>query len=280
MITHMLFSGDECRQNSRRFGRRNVSQMISISVRYFGPSADAAGREREERSLPAGSTLAALSEAIYGEYPALRKAARSIRFAVNQEYANDDVPLSDGDEVAVIPPVAGGAGDDADAAAGDSAAHGSGDPVHVAMQEARIDPAALERFVASHEAGAIATFLGTVRGERGGAGGADDELLALEYTAYGEMALKKMRAICEAARAKHDLIAVAAVHRTGRLELGEASIAVAVSSGHRAEAFAGCRYVIDTLKVEVPIWKKEHWSSGETSWVDPTAPAQKGAPDA
>ncbi|NNE07886.1 MAG: molybdopterin converting factor [Gemmatimonadetes bacterium] len=249
--------------------------MISISVRYFGPSADAAGREQEERSLPAGSTLAALSEAIYGEYPGLRKAARSIRFAVNQEYASEDVALSDGDEVAVIPPVAGGAPGGADTPVPDSA---SGDPVHVALQEAPIDPAALERLVASHEAGAIATFLGTVRAEHGGPGGdasgkgdADDQLLALEYTAYGEMALKKMRAICEAARVKHDLIAVAAVHRTGRLALGEASIAVAVSSGHRAEAFAGCRYVIDTLKVEVPIWKKEHWSSGETSWVDPTA---------
>lgn len=252
--------------------------MISISVRYFGPSADAAGREQEERTLPAGSTLAALSEAIYIEYPALRKAARSIRFAVNQEYASDDVALSDGDEVAVIPPVAGGAPDDAGSDPGHEF-RTPGDSVHVAIQEAPLDAAALERFVASHQAGAIATFLGTVRAERveradaGGAGGSEDTLLALEYTPYGEMALRKMRAICEEARTKHDLLAVAAVHRTGRLELGEASIAVAVSSGHRAEAFAGCRYVIDTLKIEVPIWKKEHWSSGETSWVDPTAEA-------
>ncbi len=225
--------------------------MTTVTVRFFGPAADATGESHAEYRLAAPATLAAAREMILARYPRLAAGASSLRFAVNQEYVDGDASLSDGDEVAVIPPVAGGAGD-------------AVEPVRIVTEP--IDLPSLVERVVRHEAGAICTFSGTVRAE-----GDDDTLLALEYSAYDEMAIKKMRGIRSLALEAHDVTEIAVVHRVGQLELGEASVAVAVSAPHRAAAFDACRYVIDTLKTTVPIWKKEHWSSGETSWVDPTA---------
>ncbi len=116
----------------------------------------------------------------------------------------------------------------------------------------------------SHEAGAICLFLGTVRELTAGR-----RTVALEYEAYPEMALRKLAELESEARGRWPVIEIAIVHRVGRLELGEVSVAVAVNSPHRQDAFEACRWLIDTLKERVPIWKKEEWSDGSEEWIHP-----------
>lgn len=127
-----------------------------------------------------------------------------------------------------------------------------------------IDYAAMTEQVRHDNAGAVVLFLGTVREMTG-----DRQTSSLDYEAYPQMAEARMRDIENTARAKWDLQDVAAVHRLGHMGLGEISVAVAVSAAHRKEAFAAGRFVIDTIKEEVPIWKKENWADGTTEWVHP-----------
>ena len=123
-------------------------------------------------------------------------------------------------------------------------------------------------FVSDPAAGGIDVFLGTTRAERAPDG---RELVALDYEAYREMALEQMRDLARRARAHWPIVRLALLHRTGRVELAEPSVVIAVSCGHRAESFDACRFLIDALKAEVAIWKKEVWSDGATRWVDPPA---------
>jgi molybdopterin synthase catalytic subunit len=127
-----------------------------------------------------------------------------------------------------------------------------------------IDHAALTERVRSARAGAVCTFLGTVREVTG-----DRRTVALSYEAYPEMATKKLTAIEEEARRRWPIIELALVHRVGALDLGEVSVVVAVSCPHRHQAFEACRWLIDTLKEVVPIWKKETWEDGKEEWVHP-----------
>jgi len=127
-----------------------------------------------------------------------------------------------------------------------------------------IDYAAVTERVRSPRAGAVCTFLGTVREFTG-----DQRTVALAYEAYAEMALKKMAELEEQARRRWPIIELALVHRVGDLELGEVSVVVAVSCPHRQESFEACRWLIDTLKEVVPIWKKEIWEGGREEWVHP-----------
>jgi molybdopterin synthase catalytic subunit len=127
-----------------------------------------------------------------------------------------------------------------------------------------IDYAAVTDLVRSPLAGAVCTFLGTVREFTG-----DRRTVALAYESYPEMALKKMAELEEQARRRWPVIELALVHRVGNLELGEVSVAVAVSCPHRHESFEACRWLIDTLKQVVPIWKKEIWADGNEAWVHP-----------
>jgi molybdopterin synthase catalytic subunit len=122
------------------------------------------------------------------------------------------------------------------------------------------------RFVSNARAGGINMFLGTTRAETSGDG---RELVALEYEAYAEMALRRMRELAREAREKWPIVKLAMVHRIGRVGLAQASVLIAVSTPHRGDAFAACRWLIDQLKVDVPIWKKEIWSEGEGTWVHP-----------
>jgi molybdopterin synthase catalytic subunit len=128
----------------------------------------------------------------------------------------------------------------------------------------QIDHAALTEHVRSHQAGAVCTFIGTVREMTG-----ERQTLSLDYEAYPEMALKKMAELEAQARAKWPIIDLALVHRVGHLDLGEISVVVAVSCPHRNEAFEACRWLIDTLKEVVPIWKRETWADGTEEWVHP-----------
>lgn len=135
----------------------------------------------------------------------------------------------------------------------------------IELTTAPIDYAMLVEKVRSHAAGAVVLFLGTVREMTKGR-----QTLALDYEAYPEMALSKMQELDKEARERWPVIASGIIHRTGRLELGDISVAVAVSSPHRGQAFEAGQFLIDELKVRVPIWKKENWSDGTTEWVHPS----------
>jgi molybdopterin synthase catalytic subunit len=134
----------------------------------------------------------------------------------------------------------------------------------IEITEAPIEHAALTERVRSNQAGAVCTFLGTVREMTG-----DRQTILLEYEAYPEMAIKKLAELEDQARARWPILEIALVHRVGRLDLGEISVVVAVSCPHRNEAFEACRWLIDTLKEVVPIWKRESWADGTEEWVHP-----------
>jgi MoaE-MoaD fusion protein len=164
--------------------------------------------------------------------------------AVNYEYAGPEHLLSDGDEVAILPPVSGGADD------------------LVQLVRDSIDAAKIVSAVKSGGDGAVCVFDGIVRDNTRGRA-----TLHLDYEAYEEMALKQMHTLREEAIARFGVREVALVHRLGRLFVGETSVLIAVSSAHRGAAFEACRYVIDTLKKSVPIWKREQFADGAV-WAD------------
>jgi molybdopterin synthase catalytic subunit/molybdopterin converting factor small subunit len=204
-----------------------------IRVRVFAGLRERAGWS--ERELDGVATVADVWPALgLGDEPA------GLLYAVNQEYADRDRELADGDEVALIPPVSGGA---------------------FRLTEDPIDPSAVVEEVADPKAGAIATFLGTTRVESRGR-----TVHYLDYEGYGGMAEKVMAELAEELTAKHELCAVAITHRVGRVEIGEISVAIAVSAAHRAAALAACAEAIDTLKETVPLWKKEVYEGGE-EWI-------------
>jgi molybdopterin synthase catalytic subunit len=169
-----------------------------------------------------------------GEEPA------GLLYAVNREYAERDRELRDGDEVALIPPVSGGA---------------------FRVTEEPLSLEAVVAEVADERAGGIATFTGTVRRQSRGR-----EVSHLEYEAYAEMAEEVMAKLAADLEERHDLCAVAIHHRVGTLEIGEASVVIAISAPHRAAALEACREAIDTLKETVPLWKKEVYEGGE-EWI-------------
>lgn len=216
--------------------------MPKVTVRYFASIREAIGRREETRLISDETTAGDLVKAIVSDHPALAPLSRTSRIMVNREYADNGQVLSDGDEVALIPPVSGGSGD-------------------FVVTDQPIDPQSLSDRVASDRAGAIATFAGTVRDNARGR-----DVQVLEYEAYPEAAEEVLEQIGTEIRARWDVEGVAISHRTGRLSVGEVSVAIAVSSAHRAEAFEACRHAIERIKQIVPIWKKEFYEDGET-WI-------------
>jgi len=220
---------------------------MNVRLKLFATLRERAGASDLNREYTDGVCVADIWHALTREFPALRGQEDALSFAVNQEYVKGDFRPLDGDEVAFIPPVSGGV---------NNAVVGP-----IGIVRAPIDIAALERAVADPGAGAIATFVGTTRNENSGR-----RVLRLEYEAYEPMALSEMRKLAEEAGQRFGILRAAITHRIGVVEIGEASVAIAVAAAHRAEAFSACRFLIDRIKEIVPIWKKEHFEGGEI-WV-------------
>jgi MoaE-MoaD fusion protein len=208
---------------------------MRVRVRLFAGLRERAGRRALELELPDGARAADVWGALeLGERPG------GLAVAVNRRYVEEDEPLSDGDEVALIPPVSGGS---------------------IRLVEGPLDVAAVLAEVADEQAGGIASFVGTVRRESRGR-----RVLHLEYEAYEGMAEEVMADLAERLTSEHGLCAVAIAHRVGRVGIGEPSVAIAVSAPHRDAALTACREAIDTLKHTVPLWKKEVYEGGE-EWI-------------
>jgi MoaE-MoaD fusion protein len=217
---------------------------MRVTVLFFGVLKEMLSSASQTLDLPAGSTVDAVLEHYRELLPQQPKLWSTLAIAVNQSYAVKGCLLRDGDEVALLPPVSGGSNSLID------------------LVTEPIDAASLAAQVKQGEDGAVVVFDGIVRNNTRGR-----RTLFLVYEAYEEMALRQMRALAEEAVAVHGVRQVAMVHRLGRLEVGETSVLIAVASAHRAEAFEACRWLIDTLKKTVPIWKKEHFEDGAV-WAD------------
>jgi molybdopterin converting factor subunit 1 len=211
---------------------------MRVTVLYFAAARERAGTAREQLELPDGSSPAGALQAIVAKHPALQPIAGKLRLAIDQDFAGT---LRDGSELALIPPVSGGAG------------------MH-SIGPAKLDAAATANAVAGSDAGAIVTFIGTVRATNHG-----KQVVRLEYEAYAEMALRQFANIAESAAQKfHARVAIH--HRVGPLVPGEISVIIAASSPHRVDAFEACRFAIEALKEDATIWKREVYPDGST-WV-------------
>ncbi len=221
------------------------------SQQLFASLRQAVGRGALERALIAGSTVAELLDALSAEHPGLPDASSAVYAAVNRAYVDKERVLNDGDEVALFPPVSGGAAQR---------------PLFE-ITEAPLSLDDVAARVAGPSRGAITVFAGMVRGETA----LDQETLYtkhLEYEAYAEMAEPLLAAIAEEVQERWPQIeAVSILHRIGRLEVGEPSVVIAVAAGHRGGVFEACSYAIERLKAVVPIWKKEVGSDGQW-WVE------------
>jgi molybdopterin synthase catalytic subunit len=234
-----------------------MATTVSVTVLAFGSAAAVLGWPQRRVTLPTGARLSMLVEMLEEQCPRLAEGRGRLRFAVNERYAAPESVLSEGDEVAIIPPVSGGSG------AGEAAENVSRQAVRLVREP--INVAALLGEVADPGSGAVATFVGVVRAERGPAG---QPLEALEYSAYETMALTEMNRLCTEACRRHALRAVRMVHRLGVLPVGEPSVALVVWAAHRDEALSACHSLIEGLKQDVPIFKKEIWLGGSESWVN------------
>jgi MoaE-MoaD fusion protein len=214
---------------------------------------DSAGRERETLDVPEDSTIREVAARYAEQLPGIKALMPSLAVAVNQEYASPETKLKDGDEVAFLPPVSGGSVGATEAEAATAGA--------VIVRE-KIDMHAVMARLKRPEDGAVVVFEGIVRNHT-----RNRRTLYLDYEAYEEMALKEMHALARRALAQFEVRDVWLEHRLGRLEVGETSVLIVVASAHRAAAFDASRWLIETLKKTVPIWKKEYFEDGAV-WAD------------
>lgn len=216
---------------------------MRIHVLYFAVFRERLRRDEEEIEIGDGSTVAAAIDVLAARHADIAKLRGRFRVAVNQDFADDDHILRDGDELALIPPVAGGSR-------------------HVVLSD---QPLSLDRCIAAVSGpgmGGIVTFTGMVRLHSRGT-----TIDHLEYEAYAPMAIKVMTQLCEEIEAEVAGSKLAVEHRVGNLAIGDIAVVIAAAAPHRAEAFTACRAMIDRLKDRVPIWKKEIGTGGE-EWVN------------
>jgi len=225
---------------------------MKITVLFLGPARDLSGVDSEEIDLQDHSSIGDLRGHLSQHYPKLGAALGAIRFAVNETFATDATALNDGDEVALSPPVSGGTDEE------------------TVLVDLVSEPICIDRvrsFIMGDPAyGGIATFEGVTRSERDPDHG---DLIRLEYEAYESMARQQLEVIAEEACRRWKAGRVAIIHRLASVPPGEVSVMISVACGHRAEAFESCRWLIDTLKKDVPIWKKDVFEDGLVRWVGP-----------
>ncbi|MCO4760439.1 MAG: molybdenum cofactor biosynthesis protein MoaE [Myxococcales bacterium] len=223
----------------------------SLQVQYFASARDAAGVHDDAFDFVDGESIAEFRLRLAARHPPLGRILRSCRLAQGDSFAREKDLMVPGAEIAVLPPVSGGAG------------------AAIAPSRAQV----VERVVAVGEAtglletkgaGGICTFTGIVRDHSQG-----KQVAFLDYEAHVPLAEKELERIVAEAIALHGLVDARAIHRIGHLEIGEVAVDIAVSSAHRAESYEGCRHIIEELKKSVPIWKKETDTAG-SSWVTPT----------
>ena len=272
---------------------QKTNNEISVRVLFFGAARDVVGQTEVDVNLKGNSTAANAFEEVLEKFPKLRRFGRSLLFAVNQEYAAADREVKDGDELAVFPPVSGGSGVDTetrrhgDAETGTAAGPQTGSPDGVLDPPASIlkateaerkthdffelttdaiDVGAVARRVVLPECGATVTLDGYAREWTKGR-----QTLHLIYEAYEPMAQRELERLGREAHERFEIAHIGIVHRTGRLEIGDTSVVIAVSAPHRRAAFEACEWAIRELKRTVPIWKKEVFADGEV-WVEGEGP--------
>jgi len=225
--------------------------IMRIRVLLFGQLKDIVGEREEVVEMEPGAKLASLVARYADRYPKFQALAGSIACSVNEEYAGASAVLRDGDEVGLLPPVSGG-----------KAPVDELRSAHCAIVRQPIDVPEIKEGLEGPADGAALVFEGVVRNNSRGR-----RTLYLDYEAYESMALNEMEKLSQAALERFSVRDVAIVHRLGRLQIGETSVVIAVASAHRAPAFEACRWLIDTLKKTVPIWKKEYFEDGAV-WAD------------
>jgi molybdopterin synthase catalytic subunit len=224
---------------------------MRVRVLLFGQLKDIVGRQEESLELESGARLSAVMAHYGGHYPKFQGLSNSIACSINQEYAPVTAALKEGDEVGLLPPVSGGK-------SGVEALRSE----HCAIVREPIHGHDVKVKLQNPEDGAAVLFDGVVRNHTRGR-----RTLYLDYEAYESMALSEMEKLAQAALERFKVRDVCLVHRLGRLEIGESSVLIGVASAHRAAAFEACRWLIDTLKKTVPIWKKEYFEDGAV-WAD------------
>lgn len=232
-----------------------MTVKVHIKVLFFGILKEKTGMAEERLEVQEGSTLETVFGHYAGRFPQLTGMSGSIVMAANQQFARRDQAVSDGDEVAFLPPVSGGSGPYTHAVE-DAAGH------FFALTRKPIDTQALAKKMAQGIDGGIVTFEGIVRNNSNGR-----QTRYLDYECYEGMAIQVMTGLGREIAASHEISRIAIVHRLGRMEIGEASVSIVVASPHRGPAFEAAREAIDRLKKLVPIWKKEYFTDGEV-WVE------------
>lgn len=221
-----------------------MTDAVKVRVLFFGAARDVVDQNPLEISLAAPATVSTAFQSLVAKFSELERFGRSLLFAVNQEYASPDTVLKENDELAVFPPVSGGSHD------------------FFELTTEPIDVGEVARRVVLPECGATVTLDGYAREWTRG-----KHTLYLVYEAYDSMALTEMQRLGAEAHERFEIAHLAIVHRTGRLEIGETSVVIAVSAPHRQAAFQACEWAIRELKRTVPIWKKEVFENGEEEWV-------------
>jgi molybdopterin synthase catalytic subunit len=231
---------------------------MRVKVLYLGILKEIAGRQGEAVELADDAKLGDLYSALLQSIPQLEQFRQAVALAVNYEYSDGATVLHEGDEVALIPPVSGGSL----AESGIDEGTALQATEHAAITRNTIDGTAIAAAIKQPDDGAVAVFDGIVRNQTRGR-----RTLYLDYSAYEPMALRQMEQLAEQALTTFSIRDVWLVHRLGRLEIGETSVYIVVASAHRAAALEACRWLIDTLKKTVPIWKKECFEDGAV-WAD------------
>ena len=228
-----------------------MSEPIKINVLFFGAARDVVDQNPLSLSVEGTATVSRAFQQLVERFGGLERFGRSLLFAVNQEYATPDTNLNDNDELAIFPPVSGGA----------EPVTGTDDFFELTVEP--IDVGSVARRVVLPECGATVTLDGFAREWTKGR-----RTKYLVYEAYDGMAISEMQRLGVEAHKRFDIAHIGIVHRTGKLEIGETSVVISVSAPHRKAAFEACEWAIRELKRTVPIWKKEVYEDGET-WVGP-----------